>query len=352
MGSAEEGSSTSELGPIGPGDVIAGKYRVQRVLGVGGMGVVVAATHLELDEPVAIKVLRQFMPGSSDAARFHREARVVAKLRSEHSVRVRDVGRLDDGRPFMVMDLLEGETLKERIARDGPLAPSRTLDLFLQICDAIAEAHDNGIVHRDIKPTNVLVTTTRRGETTLKVIDFGVSKVLSGDASSVEDAWLTTTENVLGSPHFMPPEQMLSARDVDARADIWALGVTLFFMLTGELPFLGGSVREVMTAAITAPPRRADELVPAVSRQVADAIARCLEKDPEARFQSVTEVVATLRPFASAAGSEVASQLRSSDASFGATVDASVPVARPRARGGRRGLAVVALVAEIGRAHV
>lgn len=289
-------SPATARGPIAAGDVLVGKYRVEGILGRGGMGIVVEATHLALRERVAIKVLRQYVTDSPDVVRFQQEARVVAKLRSEHVVRVRDSGTLDDGSPFMVMDLIKGETLKERITRTGPLSTTEATDFFLQICDAIAEAHQHGVIHRDLKPANVFVAVGRNDKPTIKVFDFGIAKLVPRVDDENVDLGVTTSEGVLGSPLYMPPKQLLSARDVDVRADIWSLGVTFFYMLTGELPFHAGSMAEIFTLVLGEAPRRVDTVVPDVPRKVADVVARCLEKDPAARFASISELVDALVP--------------------------------------------------------
>ena len=216
-------SDAAVRAPVSPGDVLAGKYRVERVLGVGGMGVVVAARHLQLDERVALKFLREKVIDEPEiVVRFLREARAVAKLRSDHVVRVRDVGNLENGAPYIVMELLEGETLKERVKRDGALPREQAVDYLLQACSAIAEAHSHGIVHRDIKPTNLFLTFRPDGRALVKVFDFGISKQLPTHADPDAELGMTATTSMLGSPLYMSPEQMVSARNVDARTDIWS----------------------------------------------------------------------------------------------------------------------------------
>ena len=208
-----------ELGQGPPRDsIIAGKYRVESTLGFGGMGVVLAARHLQLDERVAIKVLRDDVTVDAEhVARFLREAQAAVRLKSEHVARILDVGTLPDGKPYMVMELLEGLDLGRLLQDQGQLARPLAVDLVLQTCDALAEAHAIGIVHRDIKPTNLFITSRRDGSPLLKVLDFGISK-----AQSTAELSLTQTSSMLGTPAYMSPEQMRSARNADARSDLWS----------------------------------------------------------------------------------------------------------------------------------
>ena len=225
--------------PVREGDLLAGKYRVDRVLGSGGMGIVVAARHEQLGQFVALKFLREQALGNPEAvARFLREARACVKLRSDHAAKVLDVGTLETGAPYMVMEYLEGADLGAVLAKYGPL-PVETAALYVvQACEAIAAAHAAGIVHRDLKPQNLFLARTVGGASRIKVLDFGVSKVIAG----LEMAGVTQTGSMLGSPLYMSPEQMRSSRDVDARADVWALGVVLFELLTQRWPFEAESI--------------------------------------------------------------------------------------------------------------
>src|SRR5580692_1093404 len=217
--------------PVSEGDLLAGKYRVERVLGAGGMGIVVAARHEQLDQMVAIKFVRDEALDNEEAVqRFLREARAAVKLKSEHVARVLDVGKLDSGAPYMVMEYLEGNDLGHILTEQGPMEAAAATDWILQACEAVAEAHAAGIVHRDLKPENLFLTNTVGGTQKIKVLDFGVSKSMGGASGELSN--LTRTRAMLGSPLYMAPEQMRSSRDVDARADIWALGVVLFQLLT------------------------------------------------------------------------------------------------------------------------
>ncbi len=238
--------------PVQPGDVLAGKYRVERVLGVGGMGVVVAALHLELDQRVALKFLLPSVAARPEAvARFSREGRAAAKIRSEHIARVSDVGTLDSGAPYIVMEYLDGRDLSAIVEKSGPLPIHVAVDYVLQASMALAEAHVAGIVHRDLKPSNLFLARQPDGTEIIKVLDFGISKSLaaSPDASR-EGAAITKTTDIFGSPLYMSPEQLKDARAVDARADLWALGVILYEIITGKAPFDRRSVAEVFGAIL------------------------------------------------------------------------------------------------------
>ncbi len=218
-----------------PGNVLAGTYRIDHVLGAGGMGIILAGRHLELDQRVAIKALRkESMEDPELVARFLREARASAKIKSEHVARVIDVGRHGENQvPFIVMEFLRGSDLAEVQKTNGPLSIPLAVEYLLQACEAIAEAHALGIVHRDLKPANLFLTKRPDGSALVKVLDFGISKMVDRlDIAAGSDP-LTKTAMMMGSPHYMPPEQLRSARDVDQRADVWSLGVVLHKLLTG-----------------------------------------------------------------------------------------------------------------------
>ena len=289
---------------LNEGGVLAGKYRVEKVLGQGGMGVVVAAHHLELDQRVAIKFLLPEIIGNADAvARFLREARAAVKIRSEHVAKVTDVGKLEGGAPYMVMEYLDGSDLSAWLRQQGALPVQQAVDFVLQACEAMAEAHTLGIVHRDLKPSNLFVI--RRPDATLsvKVLDFGISKTTATASSSNGHTAtsLTSTLAVMGSPLYMSPEQMESSRDVDARSDIWSIGVILYELITGGPPFFAESIPALVlrVARGDGPPplreRRPD--VPAGLEPVAQ---RCLAKDRRARYENVGELAVALAPFGSA----------------------------------------------------
>jgi serine/threonine protein kinase len=278
------------------GDVIAGKYRIERLLGVGGMGVVVAARHEQLDQLVAIKFVRDDALDNDEAVeRFLREARSAARLKSEHVARVLDVGRLDTGAPYMVMEFLDGHDLSQALTRDGPMAVDVAASLMMQVCEAVAEAHAAGIVHRDLKPENLFLTRTVGGTPKMKVLDFGVSK--SSRVGDNPQAKLTRTRTMLGSPLYMAPEQMRSSRDVDSRGDVWALGVVLFELLTGRSPFEAETMPELCLKIVSEPPLSLAQLRPAVPPSLVEVVERCLQKEKEKRFANAAELAQALAPF-------------------------------------------------------
>ncbi|MCC6901004.1 MAG: serine/threonine protein kinase [Polyangiaceae bacterium] len=273
------------------GSLLAGKYEILRRVGEGGMGVVYEALHQRLGERVAIKLLREQDRQSTEVvARFEREARMAAKLKSANVARIHDVDTMPDGTPFIVMEFLEGRDLDMELARRGPLPILEGVDYVLQACSAVQEAHERGIIHRDLKPHNLFLCGEGR-DRRIKLLDFGISKLTEADSS------VTATRSALGTPLYMSPEQIRSSRRADARSDIWSLGVILYEVLTGTTPFTGESATAVV-AAITADPVQSprehrSELPDALVR----VMLRALEKDPDRRFQTVSEMAAELAPF-------------------------------------------------------
>ena len=283
--------------PIVVGQVVAQKYRVDRFIGQGGMGVVVAGFHLELDQPVAIKFLVSESGLESEGAeRFRREARAAARIHSEHVARVFDIGLLDERLPYMVMELLNGTDLEHEIERRGALPVAESVGYLLQAIDAVAEAHSVGIVHRDLKPTNLFLAQRADGSRIVKVLDFGISKSL-GSGRKLEVA-LTRTAAFVGSPLYMSPEQMRSARDVDARTDVWALGAILYVMVTGQLPHPGNSLPEVCLAVMNTKPRPLKDFAVDAADGLEPILMKCLAKEPDQRYASVAELAEQLLPFA------------------------------------------------------
>jgi serine/threonine protein kinase len=276
--------------------ILAGKYRVERPIGEGGCGRVVAARHVALDQVVAIKLLKRgVLPGGEAVGRFLREARVVARLRSEHVARVLDVGTLENGDPYMVMEYLEGDDLATVLDRAGTLGVEEAVEHVLQACHGLAEAHALGIIHRDLKPANLFLTRTREGQAQVKVLDFGISKVAptGGDAPT----GLTKSHKLLGSPWYMSPEQIAAPRKVDARSDIWSVGIILFQLLAGRMPFDSMHLVQLCVSITQDPTPPLRQWAPAVPRELEAVIERCLSKRPEGRFPDLVELSAALVPF-------------------------------------------------------
>ena len=283
------------------GETVAGKYRIDRVIGKGGMGLVVAAHHIQLDERVAIKFLLPSAVGKPELlARFEREGRAAVKIKNEHVARVSDVGVLPNGAPYMVMEFLEGVDLSQRITQVGRMAIPQTVDFVLQACEAVVEAHSLGIVHRDLKPANLFITRRADGLESIKVLDFGISK--ADGLGSGASGNMTQTQSVLGSPFYMSPEQMQSARSVDMRSDIWALGCILYQSVTGELPFMAESLPELVLKIVTANPPPLRQYRPDAPPAFEQIVLRCLQKQREHRFQNIGELAVQLVPFGSEHG--------------------------------------------------
>jgi eukaryotic-like serine/threonine-protein kinase len=281
------------------GEVLAQKYRVERIVGHGGMGVVIAARHLQLGQTVAIKLLK--LPDDEERrdeaiGRFLHEAQAAARLQTDHVVRIYDVGQLESGLPFIVMELLTGSDLDSVLEERGQLPEAEAVDLVLQACAGIAEAHQMGIVHRDLKPSNLFVTRRSDGLPLLKVLDFGISKQVTDPDSGEAMPTFTNARTLMGSPNYMSPEQIRDARRVDARADVWAMGIILQELVTGAQVFQADSFPGVCAAIIADPPLPVRSLRPDVSEKLEQIIARCLQKDPQLRYQSIADLQADLGP--------------------------------------------------------
>jgi serine/threonine protein kinase len=278
----------SDLG-VQVGQVFLGKYRVESILGHGAMGIVAKCTHLTLNEAIAIKMLRKEVLSDRDAhERFMREAQAAAKLRSEYVARVTDVGTFENNVPYIVMEFLDGLDLDALLDERGALQAPWASELMLQAAEALAEAHSINIVHRDVKPSNLFVTWRPDGSALIKVLDFGISKsVVDTDLS------LTQTQSLLGTPAYMSPEQMRSARMVDARSDIWSLGTVFYELLENRKPFEADSFSEMCVKVAVDPP------APMVNAPVElqDIVLRCLAKAPEQRYQTMGELGHALVPF-------------------------------------------------------
>ncbi|WP_437496122.1 serine/threonine-protein kinase [Sorangium sp. So ce1099] len=279
---------------IAPGDVLLGKYRVESVLGRGAMGLVVAARHLALDDRVAIKVLLpRYVRDPEILQRFLREGRAAVRIRSRHVVRVADVGTLENGAPYLVMDHLEGRDLAAVLAESGVLPVPVAIELVLQVCEALAEAHAQGIIHRDVKPSNLFLTRNADGSPCIKVLDFGISKM-----THAEEHALTRVGGMLGSPLYMSPEQLRSASDVDGRADVYSLGVVLFQLLTGRTPFIAQELAQLVYMVTQGEPLRPRALRPDIPEPLEQVLLAAIARDRDRRFPTIADLALALVPFA------------------------------------------------------
>src|SRR6476646_5659421 len=257
---------------------IAGRFRIEREIGTGGMGTVYLATHLGLERPVAVKIIRREFAGDADVAdRFLREARTMAKLRHLNAAMIFDAGNLPDGRHFIVMEFVEGETLSQELAREGRFTFSKAVEIATQICDVLEEAHRLGIIHRDLKPSNILL-----GKRGVCVLDFGVAKVLASSAESTATCASTGSGQLIGTPRYMSPEQCLGQR-VGARSDLYSLGVLLYEMLAGRPPFVDPLQSALLIKQATAAAPPLPKLRPDIGRPLALAVHTLLAKRPDDR---------------------------------------------------------------------
>jgi serine/threonine-protein kinase len=286
-------STQSAVAPTVPGTVLAGKYRVERILGTGGMGVVVEAKHIALDERVALKfLLPEYAYQHEAAGRFLREAKAAVKIKSEHVARVTDVGTLETGAPYMVMEYLDGRDLSQAL-ESGVLGVQDAVDYIIQGCDALAEAHGYGIVHRDIKPANLFLTRRPNGMPLVKILDFGISKTTGSQVDN-----LTKTSASMGSALYMSPEQMQQTRGVDHRTDIYALGITLYELLAGKQPFYAETLPQLCAEIFTGQPTPIRSVRPDVPEGLAHVLEKAYARDRGVRFQSIGELVLALAPYA------------------------------------------------------
>jgi serine/threonine-protein kinase len=287
---------------LNAGELVGGKYAITRVIGSGGMAIVYEALHVRLDQRVALKMLLPDLLDRDDiVTRFDREARAAVRLRSPHVARVFDVDALPDGTPYMVMELLDGRDLAAELTLRGPLPLADAVNYVLQACEAMAEAHRQGTVHRDLKPSNLFLT-HEGGRDFVKVLDFGVSKI----AAERLELSVTSTRSALGTALYMSPEQVRSAKNVDSRTDVWALGVVLYELLTGRAPFAGESTTAVAAAIVADEPEPLGNLRAGLPAELQSIVMRCLEKDREKRFADAGAFGAALAPFYGHEDGEVA----------------------------------------------
>jgi hypothetical protein len=273
--------------PVPEGQLLGGRYLVERIFAEGGMGIVCIGRHIQLEQPVAIKFLRRALSGKpSVVERFMNEGRALAALRSEHVVRVMDVGQLESGRPYLVMEHLEGIDLDALVDRDGALSVETAISYALQVCEPLAEAHALGIVHRDIKPENLFLWSGGPGKDIVKVLDFGLAKQFGSPRAMA----VTGPQDSMGSPCYMSPEQIVTPQSIDSRTDIWSLGVVLHRLLTDTLPFDGRNVLEVLSHVLNAQPMSLLEARPDLDPELDAIVRRCLEKAPDARYATMTDL--------------------------------------------------------------
>ena len=295
---------------IAIGAKVAGKYRIERILGRGGMGYVVQAFHEQLAESVAIKFMVPELAVAPDAPiRFLREARAAFRIKSEHVARVLDVGE-HEGSPFIVMELLSGRDLAAEIA-ERYVPSDEAVGYVLQVCEALAAAHALGIVHRDLKPSNLYLTRKSDGTPLIKVLDFGISKAMDDPNLAPADS-LTASHRLLGTPHYMSPEQALAPKSADARSDIWSLGVVLYELVLCERPFRGSTPVSILASLLSG---SVPEISAAQRRRMPDAlmqvILRCLNRDPDQRYPNVAELAKALLPLATPSSGQIVAQIES-----------------------------------------
>ncbi len=264
------------------GRILDEKYCIEERLGAGGMGDVYRARHLEMDRPVAIKLLQQrFIEDEAARGRFHKEARAAVKLRHANAVAVNDFGQTPEGCVYIVMELLEGRTLREILKREAPLETARAISITLQAADAVAAAHNAGIIHRDLKPSNILVTQSAEQPAVVKVLDFGIAQFTPDDDDEDESA-VVPANSVIGTPRYMSPEQH-NGFELTPAADVYSLGVILYEMLTGMVPFSGATPAEIALKHANLPPHSPRQIVPTIPPEIEKIVLHALEKDPAAR---------------------------------------------------------------------
>jgi len=281
--------------PVKAGDIIDGRYRLERVIGTGGMAVVVAAIDIEVEERVALKFLfKKAARHKEILQRFEREQAVISRLEGDHVARMLNSGVVKNT-PYMVMEYLQGRDLQDLLRVQKTLPLEQAVEYVLQACDAVAEAHSLDIVHRDLKPGNLFLTHRADGSPCIKVVDFGIAKILSGGDG---EGSLTRTEVVMGSPFYMSPEQMVSSKDVGPATDIWALGVILYELLAGKIPFAEKTTEKVCSRVLSGDHTPLREVFPNCPDGLDEVVARCLTRMPADRYRDVAELAAALEAYA------------------------------------------------------
>ena len=278
-----------------PGDVIGGRYRVEALLGEGGVSVVLSAVHDALRQRVAVKILQpHFTPSVELRERFFREGRALAALRGNHVARVFDVGVIEGGFPYLVLEQLDGLDLRQLLEREGPIPWPRAVRYVTEACEGLREAHQLGIWHRDLKPSNLFLSADANGRGMIKILDFGLAKLTEEGSSNLTDAG-----SVMGTPAYMSPEQIKGLASTDARTDVWSLGVTLYELLSADLPFEDTNATKTAHVVLASEPAPLSRPGLALPLGLADIVHGCLVKDPHSRVQSADALLSLLRPFAS-----------------------------------------------------
>jgi serine/threonine-protein kinase len=317
------------------GKTIAGKYRIEQLIRRGGMGAVYRGKHVMMDKTVAIKVLRPSLSADDDVvARFSREAKAASRISHPHAVSVTDFGEAENGLVFLVMEYLDGRTLKDIIKTEGPLPLPRVVEIIKQVAGALDAAHAEDVVHRDLKSENIMLL-RRDGGDSAKVLDFGIAKILQ--PAGGRDAGITSPNLVIGTPHYMSPEQCSESSTIDGRSDVYSLGIIVFEMLTGRVPFLGESSTSIMMKHVQDPPPSLLAVRPDLPSGVEDVVTRALAKQPDDRFPTTGDLAEALSEAAAAtvaSGGAFPRQVYRSDAAGPPLDDADeVTVVRPRLGG-------------------
>ncbi|MFZ5896542.1 MAG: protein kinase domain-containing protein [Myxococcota bacterium] len=292
--------------PFEDGEVLLGKYRIDRLIGTGGIGYVMSATNVGLDEQVALKFLRpEFLKNEEAVYRFTNEARLAAKIQHPNVARVLDIASAEGAGPFIVMELLVGRDLNQILHEEGRLSVERAVAYVLEACEALSAAHARDIVHRDVKPDNLFLARQQKGPDVIKILDFGISKLQLSSSGKGRNPALFQTMTALGSPSYMAPEQIRASPDIDARADVWSLGCVLYELLTAKHAFDAPTLMQVCAVVLEREPTSLRTHAPDVPAELEAIVARCLQKSPDARFANVEELARALRPFASGAARDV-----------------------------------------------